>query len=282
VSGIEGTRHGSERDPRELDGAWVRHQNIDFPEPAPDLAPFFERYWAVDWDYATPYRQKIVPMPNVQVTTVPGGVPEVHGVCTGFQVKVLSGRGRVVGAAVRPGAFRAFLDGPVAALTDRTVRADSLPALDGSPEEPVTTGALERWLRRHLPAPGPDSGAREACDAVALVAADPSIARVDQLATATASSVRRLQRLFAEHVGVAPKWVIRRYRLREVTERMAAGGRVEWAAVAADLGYADQAHLVRDFTALFGEPPTHYARRYPPTSVQMPVSGKPPSGRHTS
>ncbi|MCO1657833.1 AraC family transcriptional regulator [Pseudonocardia sp. S2-4] len=202
-------------------------------------------------------------MPNVQISMVPGGVPEVHGVCTGFQVKVLSGPGRVVGAAVRPGAFRAFLDGPVAALTDRTVRADALPAFTGAPAEPVTTATLQEWLRRHLPAPGLDGGATEATDVVALVAADPSIGRVDQLAVATGRSVRGLQRLFAEHVGAAPKWVIRRYRLREVTERMAAGGRVDWAGVAAELGYADQAHLVRDFTALFGESPTRYAARYP-------------------
>jgi AraC-like DNA-binding protein len=57
--------------------------------------------------------------------------------------------------------------------------------------------------------------------------------------------------------------VIRRYRLHEVTERMAAGGPVDWAGLAVELGYADQAHLVRDFTDLFGEPPTYYARRYP-------------------
>ena len=76
--------------------------------------------------------------------------------------------------------------------------------------------------------------------------------------------MRRLQRLFAEHVGVGPKWVIRRYRLHEVTERMSAGAPIDWAALAADLGYADQAHLTRDFTDLFGEPPTAYARRYPP------------------
>ncbi len=98
--------------------------------------------------------------------------------------------------------------------------------------------------------------------AVALVVADHLIARVDQLAAATASSVRRLQRLFAEHVGVAPKWVIRRYRLREVTERMAAGGRVEWAAVAADLGYADQPHLTRDFARVTGMTPGQFAARY--------------------
>jgi AraC-like DNA-binding protein len=74
--------------------------------------------------------------------------------------------------------------------------------------------------------------------------------------------VRGVQRLFAEYVGIGPKWVIRRYRLHEVTERMAAGGEIDWAALAADLGYADQGHFIRDFKNMFGEPPTWYARRY--------------------
>ncbi|MGI8574440.1 MAG: DUF6597 domain-containing transcriptional factor, partial [Egibacteraceae bacterium] len=30
----------------------------------------------------------------------------------------------------------------------------------------------------------------------------------------------------------------------------------------AELGYADQAHFVRDFTKMFGESPTRYAERY--------------------
>jgi AraC-like DNA-binding protein len=256
-------RDRSARDPRELDGAWVRHQRIAYPEPAPDVAPFVQRFWSVEWDYATPYRQKIVPLPNVQLTVVRGGAPQVHGVSSRFGVKELAGRGAVVGAAFRIGAFRAFLGGPVAELTDRTVPAADLPTLSGAPEAPVTAATLEAWLRARLPAPAPDDGGREAAAAVALVAAEPSLRRVDELAEATGSSVRRLQRLFAEHVGVGPKWVIRRYRLHEVTERMAAGRRVDWAGLAADLGYADQAHFVRDFTDLFGEPPTHYAARYP-------------------
>lgn len=251
----------NERDTRELGGAWVHHQRHRFPTPAPDLAPFVERYWAVDWDYATPYRQKVVPYPNVQVTVRPGAVPEVHGVSSRFGVKVLEGRGRVVGAAFRPGAFRAFADGPVSELTDRTRRADELPLFEGAPAEPVTAGTLEAWLRHRLPAPSP--AAQDAIAAVAMIVGNPDLRRVDQLAVVTGTGVRRLQRLFAEHVGVGPKWVIRRYRLHEVTERMAAGGRVDWAGLAVELGYADQAHLVRDFTDLFGESPTHYARRYP-------------------
>jgi AraC-like DNA-binding protein len=84
---------------------------------------------------------------------------------------------------------------------------------------------------------------------------------VDAVAAAAGLSVRTLQRLFAEHVGVSPKTVIRRYRIYEAAERARAGERVDWATLAPELGYSDQAHLVRDFTAAFGMPPERYARQ---------------------
>jgi AraC-like DNA-binding protein len=74
--------------------------------------------------------------------------------------------------------------------------------------------------------------------------------------------VRRLQRLFAEYVGAPPKYVLRRARLHEAAARAddaASGAGVDWAALAADLGYSDQAHLTRDFTAAVGAPPGRYA-----------------------
>ena len=121
---------------------------------------------------------------------------------------------------------------------------------------------MEDFLRATLPAPDPTA------EAVAVmvdrIAADPDLTRVESLAAAVDTRVRTLQRLFSGYVGVGPKWVIRRYRLHEVSERLAQGRDVAWARLAADLGYADQAHLSRDFTAIFGEPPSRYARRYPP------------------
>ena len=245
------------RDTRELAGAWTRYQRHTFLSPAPDLAAWVEKYWVVSWDYAEPYRQKIVPYPSVHLTFRDGGA-QVRGVCSGHRIEVLDGRGGIVGVTFRAGCFRPFLGAPVSAITDRVVEASRLfgPALPDPPE----VAAVEDYLRRHLPAPDPR--ADEAADIVALIAAKPELTRVDALAGELGTSVRALQRRFAEYVGIGPKWVIRRYRLHEVTERLAAGVAIDWAALAADLGYADQAHFTRDFKDMFGETPTSYAHRY--------------------
>jgi transcriptional regulator GlxA family with amidase domain len=75
--------------------------------------------------------------------------------------------------------------------------------------------------------------------------------------------VRTLQRLFDLHVGVGPSFVIRRWRIIEAAEAArTAIDRNEpwpgWADVAAQLGYADQAHLTRDFGRHLGTSPSAY------------------------
>lgn len=257
------------RDDRGLRGRWTSFQRHRFLNPGPDLAPFVARYWAVTWDLRgqPPYRQLVVPYPNVHLTFV-NGVGRVHGVAHGHVFRELAGLGRVFGVAFRPGCFRPFLRSPVSGLTDRAVPASDVFGPD-VPEAAIATAddetgmrrIVERFLVANLPARDPV--AEEVADIVARVADEPTITRVDDLADVLGTSVRRLQRLFADYVGVGPKWVIRRYRLHEITERMAAGGRIDWAGLAADLGYADQAHLSRDFTAIVGESPTQYAQRYP-------------------
>ncbi|MDQ2582617.1 AraC family transcriptional regulator [Saccharothrix yanglingensis] len=266
-------RDVNRRDEREL--AWRDHQTHEFHAPSPDLAPHVARYWVVEWSYDRPYRQLVVPYPNVQLS-FHAGRAEVHGVCGGHVFKDLDGTGRTFGVAFRPGAFRPFLGAPVQSITDRTIPAAEV--FRDLPAEPDVPG-VEDALRRALPEPDPR--ARDAVDVVDLIAASPRITRVDVLAADLGTTARSLQRLFADHVGVTPKWVIRRYRLHEVTQRMAAGGRIDWAALAADLGYADQPHFVRDFTAMFGETPTHYAARYgAPAGVAHTTGNRGPAERH--
>ncbi|MEU4444387.1 helix-turn-helix domain-containing protein [Actinosynnema sp. NPDC050801] len=244
----------------ELAPAWRRHQRHEFHPPSTDLAAHVDRYWVVEWRYDRPYRQLIVPYPNVQLSFT-GGAAVVSGVSSGHVFKELDGEGRVFGVAFRPGAFRPFLRAPVQSITDRSVPAATVFAdLPDHLSDHADLDHVEDALRRALP--DPDPKADQAAEIVDRIIEDPLVTRVDVLAREVGGSVRGLQRLFAEHVGVGPKWVIRRYRLREVTQRMEAGGRIDWAALAADLGYADQPHFVRDFTAMFGETPTRYAERY--------------------
>jgi AraC-like DNA-binding protein len=244
------------RDVRELHGAWTRFQRHGFPRPSRDLAAFVSHYWTVAWDYEQPYRQLVVPFPNVHLT-FRRGVGQLTGVSSGHTYQVLAGRSSVFGVAFRPGCFRPFLGASVATLTDRVIPAEHV--FPGEPPAPPTPRVedVERFLRAHLPAPDPV--AERMADAVELVANEPDIARVDVLAARLHTTVRTLQRLFGEYVGIGPKWVIRRYRLREVADRLTT---TDLAAIAAELGYADQAHLTRDFTAMFGESPTRYRERY--------------------
>lgn len=240
-----------------MGGAWARYQRHGYHEPSPELAPWVEQYWEAHWDYAEPYQQKIVPFPNVHLSFGEGRA-DVNGVCSGYQIKVLDGVNHVFGVSFRPGCFRPFLGASVSTITDAVVPAADVFGPDLPARPNVAT--IEIFLLARLPKNS--FRAFEVAGIVETVAADPALTRVETLANEVGVSVRGLQRLFAEYVGIGPKWVIRRYRLREVTAHMAAGGEIDWAALAADLGYADQGHFIRDFKNMFGEPPGFYAQRY--------------------
>jgi AraC-like DNA-binding protein len=62
-------------------------------------------------------------------------------------------------------------------------------------------------------------------------------------------------------VGVGPKWVINRYRLHEVVERLQESADISFTELAIDLKYFDQAHFIRDFRRFVGCPPAAYTRR---------------------
>src|SRR5690606_34569942 len=123
-------------------------------------------------------------------------------------------------------------------ITDRVLEAadvfgaeaDALAAsLHGAGNQQQMAGLVDAFLAARAPA------ATHPCEEIAAlverVAADPAFVRVEVLAREAGTTVRRLQRLFAEHVGVGPKWVVRRYRIYEVAERIAVGTQVDLAAI---------------------------------------------------
>ncbi|MCD0451412.1 helix-turn-helix domain-containing protein [Actinocorallia sp. API 0066] len=237
------------------------------PDGGAGIAAFVEYYWSVSWSVQEVYEAKVLSHPNVHLVFEPDG-PLVYGVDRGLFVRRLTGTGHVLGVRFLPGAFRALHNGPVAELADRRVDAtrvfgpgitDVNRAVQATTDPVAMARAAEEFLTPLLPA-RPDPAAVRAAELVALFTVEPALFRVDEAAAASGLSVRALQRLFAEYVGVSPKWVLRRARLHEVAHRAADTAPVNWPALAADLGYTDQAHLIRDFTAAVGESPARYAR----------------------
>ena len=93
--------------------------------------------------------------------------------------------------------------------------------------------------------------------AVALLDADPTRPIAD-VAAEVGVSHAHLDRQFARIVGLTPRVLARLLRMRRLLASIDVQGPVGWSDRAADLGWFDQAHLIRDFRRHTGVTPSHY------------------------
>ena len=259
----------------EVQDALVRRDRIEAHD---ELAPWVEHYWTVAWELEPPgFVAEVVSHPSVHVTVESGSRPRfghrmpaglVHGVITRRFSQQIAGSGRVFGVKFRPGGFGAFTGADVGAWTDRVLpldvafgRAAELLVREVLPLEHDRDRAAvaDEFLVGRLP--GRDERYDEVLDIVRAMQDDPALTSVELVARRHAMSERTLQRLFRRYVGVGPKWVLQRARLHDAVDRIDSGRGRDLAALALELGWFDQAHFTRDFTALVGQSPAAYAAR---------------------
>jgi len=250
----------------------LRHFRLERRDPCAELRPFISNYWSTAWDLRerSPFSQEVLPHPCVNLV-FEAERTAVHGPAAQRFVAHLSGRGWVFGVKFTPTGFQPFARVAMAALVDHflpladgmrcdTARARELIALVRRHDDPWHhLRDVEAFLLEQGPTFDPERTLAE--QLVARARTDRSIARSEQLASEAALSLRSLHRLFERYVGVGPKWIIRRARVQEAAERVATGNKVDWAALAQELGYHDQSHLVRDFKEQLGFTPAAYAAR---------------------
>ena len=185
----------------------------------------------------------------------------VAGPDTGPAPSALAAGTTLVGVRLRPGAGGPALGLPLTELCDQRVDlADLRPELarrlpgDLSPGE-----ALRRLIAATagLAAEGPPD--RLVSHAARLFA--DAGERTGEMARGLGVSERQFRRRCLDAVGYGPKTLQRVLRFRRFVSRLdAADGRLDLALVAAETGYADQAHLTRESVRLAGLPPTALAR----------------------
>ncbi len=236
--------------------------------PSPDLAFFIERYWIVAWDLRgqEPYTQETLPFPCVNLV-FERGQSRVYGVETGKFARLLEDQGRVFGIKFRPGAFYPFVKWPVSQITNGSIAFQDAFGIDGTALEKAIlsqdnelemVAIAEGFLREVLPEQ--DKNVSLINEVVDYIIAHQEITHVDDVSNRLNLNKRTIQRLFRQYVGVSPKWVIKRYRLHEVAERLASGEVVDWPGMIVELGYSDQAHFIKDFKTIVGQTPAEYAR----------------------
>jgi AraC-like DNA-binding protein len=236
--------------------------------PPEALRDWVEHFWLEEWQFRENASQtrEILPHPSVQLVFARGR-SRIYGVQLGRFVRQLSGKDCILGIKFRPGAFYPFLGQPVCSLASRSIPAVQVfPDAEAAAEEvlahPSDLGMVQaatRFLEARLPIRDPlvDCARR----AVEEIVENPSVTRVQDLVARLDASERTLQRLFRRYVGASPRWVIKRYRVYEALEQLTLGRPPEFASLAQNLGYFDQAHFINDFKKLVGCAPREYASR---------------------
>ncbi len=251
-------------------------------EPSEDLATLVRRHWLPVWDLPDDREtvQRVLQYP-VPVLVVGPENAVLSGPRTGLSTQRLAGSGWAVGVLFQPAAGFLLTGRPVRELLDTVVDASTVAAVHDSGLVPAlrevmgrdpgdaaarqrAVALVEATLRALLPV---DEEGLLVNDLLQRVEDDSDLLRVDQLADGLGMSERTLQRLCSRRIGIGPKWLVQRRRLQEVAERLARDGTPDLAGVAADLGYADQAHLTRDFRKVTGLTPGEYAAAPRPPAV---------------
>jgi AraC-like DNA-binding protein len=80
--------------------------------------------------------------------------------------------------------------------------------------------------------------------------------RLAMLARRLGVTDRHLRRLMVDEIGIAPRHFARIQRFHALLRSLDSSARPSWATLAADHGYADQSHLIREVNDLAGVTPT--------------------------
>jgi len=240
---------------------WVQCFWILDGPPGPPEAIFPDGRSEIIFHFADPFRR-----------FHPDGSSERQPRC--FLVGQMSGWARVgpagavgvFGIRFSPAGAAAFIGVPQSELADRFLSLDLVCGRAAKDlEQQILEAAsgrervarAEAWLLRRLRFKA-DPLVEAALDRLAV--ADPRL-RIHALARTLQVSPRRLERRFLDRVGLTPKLFSRIVRFQNLVQAIRRPGPADWAGLAFDCGYFDQAHLIRDFRQFAGQTPSVYCSR---------------------
>lgn len=250
---------------------------------SPELAPWVESLWSYSGTFAH-HIERILPSATVQLLVnldddetrtyhgggyaqlerhagcaIMGPHTEHFGIDTEEQRSIVGINFRIggalfFGASIEPlGNRHIDLEDVWGARASDRLRSRLLEAPDGLAHLDVLESALLERL--------PDAGQPDPIACELAHALQGPTARVGDVLARVGVGRAALQRRFVAAVGMTPKRFARVRRFHRVIQAAAPGAPIDWARVAADCGYFDQAHMIHDFRAFAGFTPSLYQPR---------------------
>jgi len=185
----------------------------------------------------------------------------------------------IMGVQFRPGGGFPFFRLPAGELAHTQAPLDALWASDAdglrcqlleAATHQERFAILERRLLSELARGREPNGA--VSFALRQFVARPHAASIAEVTGQTGLSTKRFIQAFRDEVGLTPKVFCRIRRFQQALRRIQHRGKVDWAAVALDAGYFDQAHFIHDFRAFSGISPSAYVARRSPYQNHVPLA----------
>ena len=185
-----------------------------------------------------------------------GGQLHVVGAMTREKRFDLRAHTRIVGVRFQPGLVRTFLRVPAHEITDRVVSLDYFWGSSASELEmrlAESRSPESCWTTLASAFPHPHSEPTQTQRAVEAITAAHGDVDLQSLIRQSGVTDRQFRRRLLEETGLAPKKLCRVLRFRRARSLRTQG--LPWGLVAAEAGYFDQAHLIRDFREFAGSNP---------------------------
>lgn len=242
-------------------------------DPAPPLAAHISCYWGMTIGMQVPrgYGHQIFPDGCIVIACARAATGEIRSSLVGPRAEPLTVTvnpgDRFWGVRFWPDAGGAVLHEEPRRLHGHLVAPLTEPAWALAVSRAMAVcgdeAAAARVADEHLAAPVASAAALDPivrASVVALIATNGEM-EIAELARGVGLSLRQLERRFGAATGLNPKQFARIRRMRSALTHLLGPAVKTWSEVAADFGYADHSHLIRDFSQLVGLTPSEAAAK---------------------
>lgn len=213
------------------------------------FARWVECVWSLESGYPIP-RHRVAPDGCLDLIYDRGNSLRVIGAMTAEQRFAIAAGTQLIGLRFRPGMARAFFGISAAELTDKAVAFEDLQAHPARElkQKLDDANSADQAVQTMLGILGPPPQTSSAIEkSIEMLVASHGSVNLDQAARSANLSARQFRRRCLEESGLSPKLLSRILRFRYASRLASAARPVDWSAIAADAGYFDQSHLIRDF-----------------------------------